>query len=333
MKVRVALTTAALAGGLMLATPAPAFADPAGPTDFRTEIVAVRPPTDALTATIEGGDAFVRLAVEPGHEVIVLGYDGEPYLRFGPDGTVERNRLSFATYHNEDRNGREVDPALYDHDADPDWEKVAGGGTYAWHDHRAHLMGERPAGLDPGESLPPGFVPLSVDGRPVEIEVLTTLQPAPSLLPALAGLLLGLLVVILGALAGPATMNLSALALSAAALGVGLTQYLSLPGETGPSMTWWLLPALALACSIAVIATYGWSEMLRDALIAIAGLDLVVWALTRQSGLTRAVLPTDLPFWLDRLVTAAALSGGIALAFAAIRRLLQPPAEEPAESR
>lgn len=324
---RVVIATVALAGGFLLAMPNPALADPAGPTDFRSEIVDIRPPTDAIAISIEGGDAFVRLVVEPGHEVIVHGYDGEPYLRFRPDGSVERNRLSFATYHNETRTGRDVDPALYDNEAPPDWEQVADGGAYAWHDHRAHLMGERPAGLSPGDSLAPGFVSLTVDGRPVQVEVVTTLQSSPSLLPALVGLLLGVLVVVLGARAGPATTNLSALALSAAALGVGLAQYLSLPAETGPSILWWLLPALALASSIAVIATYGWSDMLRDGLLALAGLELALWALMRQSGLTRAVLPTDLPFWLDRLVSAAALSGGIALAFIGVRRLLQPPAE------
>ena len=37
--------------------------------------------------------------------MIVEGYEGEPYLRFSPDGTVERNRLSTATYLNDDRRG------------------------------------------------------------------------------------------------------------------------------------------------------------------------------------------------------------------------------------
>lgn len=332
MNLRRAVSIAGLAVTVLIATPATALADPAGPTDFVTEIVAVEPDTDAFTASIVGGDAFLRLVVEPGHEVIVHGYDREPYLRFRADGIVEHNLLSFATYYNETRNGREVDPALYDHDAEPRWEQVADGGAYAWHDHRAHLMGDRPPGLEPGDSLPANFVPLTVDGQPVEIQLVTTLQASPSLVPVVVGLLVGLGIVILGALAGPATTNLAALVLSAAALGVGLTQFLSLPSETAPSMTWWLLPALALACAIVVVLVYGWSEMLRDALIALAGLDLVVWALTRQSGLTSAILPTDLPFWLDRLVTAAALSGGIALAFATVRRLFHPPAEEPVDA-
>ena len=331
MNLRRAITAIALAGGALLATPATALADPAGPTDFVTEIVAIEPPTEGFEASIVGGDAFVRLVVEPGHEVIVHGYDREPYLRFRSDGVVEHNLLSFATYYNESRTGRDVDPALYDHDAEPNWEPIADGGAYAWHDHRAHLMGDRPPGLEPGDSLPANFVPLTVDGRPVEVQVVTTLQPAPSLWPVLIGLVLGLVVVILGGIAGPATMNLALLVLSGAALGVGLTQYLSLPSETQPSLTWWFLPAMALACAVVVVLVYGWSAMLRDALMAIAGLDLVVWALTRQSGLTSAILPTDLPFWLDRLVTAAALSGGIALTFATVRRLLQPTSEDAVE--
>ncbi len=42
---------------------------------------------------------------------------------------------------------------------------------------------------------------------------------------------------------------------------------------------------------------------------AIAGLELAVWALDRRAGLTKAVLPTDAPYWLDRAVTAGALRG------------------------
>ena len=79
------------------AAPQPVLADAAGPTDFRSEVLSVTPATDAITVSIEGGDAFVRVVVEPGHEVIVPGYEGEPYLRISADGTVEENLRSMAT--------------------------------------------------------------------------------------------------------------------------------------------------------------------------------------------------------------------------------------------
>ena len=79
-------------GAGALLGPDVAHADPAGPTDYRTEIVAIEPATDAIEIVVEGGDAFLHVTVEPGHEVVVLGYDGEPYLRIGPDGAVDQNR-------------------------------------------------------------------------------------------------------------------------------------------------------------------------------------------------------------------------------------------------
>ncbi len=96
--------TLALALGLLIVAASPAGADPAGPSDFRSEVTGVTP-GDVVTADIRGGDAFLELTVSDGHTVIVQGYGGEPYLRFQPDGTVERNRLSTATYLNEDRRG------------------------------------------------------------------------------------------------------------------------------------------------------------------------------------------------------------------------------------
>ena len=88
--------------------------------------------------------------------MIVEGYEGEPYLRFSPDGTVERNRLSTATYLNEDRAGAgiTIPPEVQEADADtpPEWEEVASGGTYAWHDHRVHWMDDASPSVDRGRA-------------------------------------------------------------------------------------------------------------------------------------------------------------------------------------
>jgi hypothetical protein len=75
---------------------------------------------------------------------------------------------------------------------------------------------------------------------------------------------------------------------------------------------------------IVTILTYGRSAMLQSALALLAGVQLLLWAYTRRSTLTKAVLPTDLPFWLDRMVTAAALTGGIALVVVTLVALFRP---------
>ena len=90
----------------------------------------------------------------------------------------------------------------------------------------------------------------------------------------------------------------------AVAAGIGWWQVVSVPAETGPSSISWLLPAVAAAAAV-VAVTLGHS-LASYALVAVSGMQLVLWAFLRRDGLVRALLPTDAPFWLDRGVTAAA---------------------------
>jgi hypothetical protein len=84
-------------------------------------------------------DDRLELINESDSEIVVFGYDGEPYLRFAPEG-VYRNRLSPATYLNEDRYAAVELPAEADPEAPPDWELVSRTNRYDWHDHRIHWM-------------------------------------------------------------------------------------------------------------------------------------------------------------------------------------------------
>ena len=314
----------AAAIGLAIAmTPTVAHADAAGPTDYRTTIVSVAPSIDGLVVSIEGGDSFVRLTAPGDAEVIVHGYAGESYLRFAPDGTISTNRLSAATYENENRFGVSEVPPFVDFRAEPEWQTVGSGRTWAWHDHRSHWMApEPPIGFEPGMSLPVQTIPITVDGRPVGITVETTLVAAPSWWPTAVGILLGLQLVLLGWWLGPATATLMTLLVALAASVTGAAQYLSLPSETGPLMVWWIMPTVALVAGLAAIATYGRSELLIRGLLALSGLQLALWAFGRRDVFSKPVLPTDLVFWFDRATTGAALAGGTAIALLSIRSLL-----------
>lgn len=323
---RTRLVVAAFVGLLAVATPQVAHADPAGPTDYRSTIVAITPPTDAIEVSIEGGDSFVRIEVQSGHQAGVLGYSDEPYVRILPDGTVEQNRLSQATYYNEDRYGRVVIPDVVDNDAAPDWEVVGHGGTWAWHDHRAHWMGTAPPlGLDPGESLPLQEVPLVVDGTPVTVQVQITLQDGPSVTPVVFGAVIGLAIAVLAALLGPATTALAMLLVAFGALVVGAGQYTSLPAETGRAPTWWLLPALAVVCIVVAIITYGRSRLMLLGLTVLAAIQVGLWAFRRRAGLSKPVLPTDLPAGFDRFVTAAAITCSVVVVVVGLREMFRMP--------
>lgn len=322
-----AVRAAAVAGGLLaVLVPGRALADAAGPTEFRSEIVAVTPATPSIELSIEGGDSFVRIAVAPGTEVVVLGYDEEPATWIDAQGEVYENVRSFATYYNDDRYGGTDIPDIVDNDAPPEWERVGGGGEWAWHDHRAHWMGaEPPLNMRPGESLAPQVIPLLVDGREVSVAVVSTLVADPSPWHAVAGGVLGVGIAAV-AITRRAT-PLAALVLAAAALAIGATQFLSLPSETGPRPIWWLAPAIAV---VSATASWWWrrTAWLRDGLVALATAQLLVWVFVRWSTLTKPVLPTDAPFWLDRGVTAAAAAGGVALLAAALVSMVlagQPP--------
>lgn len=309
-----------------LAPPTIVHADAAGPTDYTTEIVAVSPESalESMSLRIVGGDAFVEATVVPGHELIVLGYrpDEEPYLRIGPDGGVERNTRSFATYYNEDRYGTDDIPDIVDTTAPPEWEAIADGGTWAWHDHRAHWMGEQPLiGLDPGDRLPPERIPMLLDGDPIFVDVVTTYHADPSPIPALIGVLLGVQIGLVGVWLGRATTVLMTIVVAGLGLIAGLAQFWSLPASTSPLITWWLLPAIALGCAIAVIATYGRSVWVETGLIAIAAVQLVVWAWQRRGHTDAAFVPTELPVTLDRVITTTVLTGGAVLLVGALWQL------------
>lgn len=311
---------AALLAIVVVMAPGTAYADPPGPTDWRSEVVSITPATDAVTAAIEGGDAFVRLVVAPGHDVVVEGYAGEPYLWFDADGVVHENRRSPATYYNADRQGVSELPAVADPDAEPDWQPVADGGSWAWHDHRAHWMGgDPPPGLAPGDSLPPTVVPLIVDGVATGVEVVTTLQDSPSPWPAIVAAVLAVAVVALTALAGrrlPLAVPLVVLAVGATV--VGLVQWGSLPSDTGRLLIWWLPAAIAAICAAALLFVPRSQPFARAALTLVAAVQLVVWGWARKDALVRAVLPTSAPFWLDRAVTAAVLAGAVAAVAVAV---------------
>ena len=64
----------------------PAAADAARPGDVRSQVTAVTPSSAASTPEVLGGDSFLHLRVDPGTQVVVIGYQDEPYLASRPTG-------------------------------------------------------------------------------------------------------------------------------------------------------------------------------------------------------------------------------------------------------
>ena len=303
----------------------PAAADPPGPTDYQTQVVSVEPPAD-IEMGVVGGDSFLELTVVAPVEVVVLGYEGEPYLRFDADGNVYENLRSPTRYLNEDRYGAREIPSDASVDAQPEWERVDGDAHYAWHDHRAHWMNpSRPVGREPGDQILEAVVPIEVDGQPVAVTVQSTWLPAPSVWPAVLGGLVGAGLVAAGLLlAGARFVGVPLALTAAAALAMGWLAYSSVPAEAGASLLLWALPATALVIAVGgAVALARGPSFTAAALLAAGGLELVLWAWSRWDALVRAIVPTDAPAGLDRAVVAAALVVGLGSLVVGAQRLFQ----------
>ncbi len=330
------MLTGVIAGlGLATAVASPAFADPAGPTDYLSEVRSVDPETSTIDVGIIGGDSFFEMRVEPGTEAMVLGYEGEDYLWFRPDGVVLENQNSPATYLNADRFGNDGVPAGVSADAEPSWREVAAGGYWAWHDHRAHWMqSARPFGLSAGDQILEAVIPVVVDGDTVAVTVISTWQPAPSPVPMVLGFIAGLGVAV-GAwlLRGRQLPVLFvAVPLVLFALGVGLAQFLALPAATDPRTVWFVLPLIAVvSTSVGLVMAMRGLSFAADAALLLVGAELAIWGFVKRDGLSAAIIPTSMPFWLDRFATAAALAGGVSLAALALWWLFVAPVSDSRE--
>jgi len=110
-----------------------------GKLGYRSTITGVHPKVPGLKFKILYGDDQVWLDNASGKTVIVKGYSGEPYLKFAPSG-IFVNINSPANYLNRDRYARVQVPKDVSASATPNWQKMAGGDVWAWHDHRIHYM-------------------------------------------------------------------------------------------------------------------------------------------------------------------------------------------------
>lgn len=300
-----------LAGAAVVGPVGVAHADPAEPSDYRSTVTAVNPETPAIHVEIVGGDSFVQLTVDLGTEVVVTGYDGEPFLRFLADGTVEENDHAPTTHLSRSRFGTEV-PAGADASLPPAWERVGGAGRYSWHDHRAHWMSTQPPpNFERGDRIQEGIIALVVAGEPVEITVATDWVPAPSGAPLYIGAGAGGAVLLL-ALMARRRVAWSLLAAATAATAAGWWQFSSLPSETGPLVVWWLLPAVAVASALGALVLG--ARLSSYALVLLGSLELGAWAVLRADGAFKAVLPTDAPYWLDRGVLAGSVVVAVGVA-------------------
>ena len=180
---RRALVVAAVALTAVLVAPRAEAHNVTAKLGYRSTIRAVKPPMRGLKLKVLYGDDQVWLDNLTGKTVVVDGYGGEPYLRFGPNG-ISVNVNSPASYLNQDRYAQSKVPKSATAKARPNWHKLAGGDVWAWHDHRIHYMSKIPP--QPIQDAPrkphhvfDWKVPLTANGKHVFITGSLDYRPPP----------------------------------------------------------------------------------------------------------------------------------------------------------
>jgi hypothetical protein len=333
---RVALLATLIAVAAVLVAPDRADAHGIGgvrPTNYETRIVSVHPAVPGVRVrSVDVGDRL-ELRNTGAADVVVLGYDGEPYLRVGPGGVFE-NRRSPAVYLNRSRTASTPVPARADPEAPPEWHRVGDGTTVRWHDHRTHWMGrdDPPAVTrDPGRThLVQRFtIPLRTDGETIRVRGDVRWVPGPTPWPWIA------IAVVLAAV----VVALSRTRVARAA--VATTLVVVVVSETAHVVGGWggttLGVATKLGSSVYAVGAIAVSVLalvwlLRRGLEAAAPLLLVAGLFLALAGgladvtvLTRSQLPTTLPPATARLAVSLALGLGLGLAGAGALRLSRAP--------
>jgi hypothetical protein len=174
-------------------------------TNYRSQIDAVTPAEAGIRVRLLDLGNRIELVDTGPAEVVVLGYQGEPYLRVGPAGVFENirspahflNRVTGATTTNTTL------PRQADASAPPQWHKTGDGRSARWRDRRTRWADPAPPAVraDPGSRhvMSVWTIGLIAQDRPIQVSGRITYVPGPSALPwILAAAAVGLLTVAVG---------------------------------------------------------------------------------------------------------------------------------------
>lgn len=144
----VALAIPLLAVPTLLAQPASAHTlTGVQPTNYRSELVSILPALPGVTVQVLDLGRRIRLTNRGRVDVVVMGYQGEPYLRVGPDGVFE-NVHSPAVYVNRPSPPYATTsttlPRAADASAKPQWHRISRNTAATWRDRRTRWEGPSP---------------------------------------------------------------------------------------------------------------------------------------------------------------------------------------------
>ncbi len=335
------LAAGAVAIGVLVAGAAPAAAHGVGgtqPTNYAVEVGEIVPSVDGVV--VDTVDLGRKLRVRNGTdaELVILGYEGEPYLRLDEDGVFE-NRRSPATFLNQSIDNTDPVPSSADARAEPEWHRISGGDTATLHWHSAHYMGtEDPPGVqddpDRRQVVQTWTLDLRVGDEPVVVSGEVVWVPPPSPWPWIAAAVgIAVLVLLLSRTRWWASVLAGALVVLLVAETVHV---IGLWGATTDSAATKLFASVYSIGGIAIGVVALYLVTRRDPYAATPALLLAGVVLAIAGGfaditaLTRSQLPSTLPDALARLEVVLALGLGTGIAAGAALRLKVPTTSPPA---
>ena len=296
--------------------------------DFVARVVSTGREPSVVRARIDDGDRKLELQVEGSHTVIVLGYAGEPFLRFSSAGVDVNDRSPTAVADKLARGGSA--PALAP-GAAAHWSRLTAGHRFAWHDHRL--------GPVPGRSYGDGAVatwsiPLVVDGKPDRITGRLWHGQGPPLEIWLA--LFGLALAAAAILSRQRSDRAVRTALVCAGIAGVAAEVLSVGLSFGPgvpaSTAWESVPA-SIAVATTAVAVFVRLPQARRALAGLVGLVAALVGLGDAGVLVHGYVISSLPAAVIRAAAATAVSAGLVAAVSIAVRHLAGSSAPPRRAR
>lgn len=289
---------------------------------------AARPAPGVTVGVVESGARLELTSTDA--EVVVLGYDGEPYLRVGPGGVLVNTRSPAAV-----RNATLDDPGGVPAGTDPRagsvWERVSDEPTARWYDSRTRWTDPQPPAAvqeepDRRRVVREWSVPVTLDDAPVPVAGTLEWVPGPPALPwwllALGAAAAVPAVALLRRGAARALAGLTALCLlvsvvhsaasaAEAAGGPGARAAAFLAGNA-PLMAGWLAAAVGTVQLWRRRSTGLYVVAFAGAVVAVIG------GLLDAGAFGSSQVPAAGPAWFGRLTTALSLGLGLGLVAAGI---------------
>jgi hypothetical protein len=260
-----------------------------------------------------------------GHDVMISGYQDEPYMHITKTGDVFVNDGSQTTLINGNRYGN-VDTSNFVESPTPVWRKIGTNGIAMWHDHRVHWMSpKQPAPIDTLGTVVAWKVPFSVDGVTTTMTGTLFLREKASVLWWLAGFVALLCAVVLSVRRRREFFAATFL-MSVVGVVVGAIQYVGLPD--GARITPLILMFSAGAAVVAAISIFMQrrgqaSQHIAVSLNAGAGATLIVCAWLCADQVRAAYVPGIDQEWLVRMLIPVLLGIGFVATIDGVTRIMR----------